>query len=140
MKAVLSELYLLSRLPACVYVPTEYKAGPVQGDPKKIVERCVMYEQPEQTAGIPSMLLMTMRNSEPAVKASSRETLTGFEPFVQEGRNEALLSNDGRRKAVRSCFVEGSLIHSRAAHRARTKASLTCTWRIRKMQRALLTH
>ncbi len=33
-------------LAACAYVPADYKAGTVQGDPKKIVER-VLYEQPE---------------------------------------------------------------------------------------------
>ena len=33
-------------LTACVYVPAEYTAGPVHGDPKKIVER-VIFEQPE---------------------------------------------------------------------------------------------
>ncbi|SOY43814.1 hypothetical protein [Cupriavidus taiwanensis] len=33
-------------LAACAYVPADYKAGLVNGDPKKIVER-VLYEQPE---------------------------------------------------------------------------------------------
>lgn len=32
-------------LAACAYAPADYKAGPVQGDPRKIVER-VIYEQP----------------------------------------------------------------------------------------------
>lgn len=36
----------LLTLAACAYVPADYKAGTVQGDPKKVVER-VLYEQPE---------------------------------------------------------------------------------------------
>lgn len=33
-------------LAACAYVPADYKAGPLKGDPKEIVER-ILYEQPE---------------------------------------------------------------------------------------------
>ncbi|KXU86521.1 hypothetical protein CI15_18970 [Paraburkholderia monticola] len=46
MKAALSVSLSALMLTACVYVPAEYTAGPVHGDPKKIVER-IMYEQPE---------------------------------------------------------------------------------------------
>lgn len=46
MKAPVSVTLSALALTACVYVPSNYTAGPVHGDPKKIVER-VMYEQPE---------------------------------------------------------------------------------------------
>jgi hypothetical protein len=77
MKAVLSVALSALALTACVYVPTEYKAGPVQGDPKKIVER-VMYEQPGNKR--PEYVDVTDDYVEfgAGSKGSSRETLTGF--------------------------------------------------------------
>jgi hypothetical protein len=64
-------------LTACVYVPSDYTAGPVHGDPKKIVER-VMYEQPESKR--PEYVDVTDDYVEfgAGSKGSSRETLTGF--------------------------------------------------------------
>jgi hypothetical protein len=77
MKAVLSVALSALALTACVYVPTEYKAGPVQGDPKKIVER-LMYEQPGSKR--PEYVDVTDDYVEfgAGSKGSSRETLTGF--------------------------------------------------------------
>jgi hypothetical protein len=77
MKAVLSAALSALTLAACVYVPSEYRAGPVHGDPKKIVER-VMYEQPESKR--PEYVDVTDDYVEfgAGSKGSSRETLTGF--------------------------------------------------------------
>jgi hypothetical protein len=77
MKSVLSLALPTLTLAACVYVPSNYTAGPVQGDPKKIVER-IMYEQPESKR--PEYVEVTDEYVEFGAgnKGSSRETLTGY--------------------------------------------------------------
>jgi hypothetical protein len=77
MKTSLSVALSSLALAACVYVPADYTAGPVHGDPKKIVER-IMYEQPESKR--PEYVEVTDAYVEfgAGSKGSSRETLTGF--------------------------------------------------------------
>jgi hypothetical protein len=77
MKSVLSLALPTLTLAACVYVPSNYTAGPVHGDPKKIVER-IMYEQPESKR--PEYVEVTDEYVEFGAgnKGSSRETLTGY--------------------------------------------------------------
>jgi hypothetical protein len=76
MKAVLSIALSALALSGCVYVPVDYTAGPVHGDPKKIVER-VMFEQPESKR--PEYVEVTDAYVEfgAGSKGSSRETLVG---------------------------------------------------------------
>ncbi|REE19481.1 hypothetical protein B0G71_2578 [Paraburkholderia sp. BL27I4N3] len=77
MKITLSIALPALALTACVYVPADYTAGPVHGDPKKIVER-IMYEQPESKR--PEYVEVTDDYVEYGAgsKGSSRETLTGY--------------------------------------------------------------